>query len=233
MGLNALSLSFTWKEWDDPFSVAFVGMGTLHFMYLKFFCLWRFFRSASLFTDIVPPENMTRCVKNNHTFAGFWKSWHSSFNKWTVRYLYVPLGGSKTQKFSIWLIFIFIGLWHDLWWSWVAWALMNCLFFTVEIIITYFFYKPRWDWVRELPGWEVFHCFLGGWNSGFIVCSNLYILFGFRHMPEFLYKTFWLPGAWKVYLTVSVFCGLACHFQDECRRREDVAKARQNNKLSN
>ena len=43
------------------------------------------------------PENMPRCVNNNYTFTGFWRSWHSSFNTWTIRYLYLPLGGRKTQ----------------------------------------------------------------------------------------------------------------------------------------
>ena len=192
--LNAISLSFAWKEFESPFKVGFVGMWTLQFMYLKFLCFWRYFRTVSLFCDIVPPENMIRCVKNNCTFAGFWKTWHASFNKWTVRYMYVPMGGQKTQHFTIWLIFIFIGLWHDLWWSWVAWALMNCLFFTVELVVTFFFSKPYWDWVRRIPGWAFVRSILGGWNSVIIMCSNLCILFGFDHMPDFLRKTFLEPG---------------------------------------
>ena len=105
--------------------------------------MWRFFRTFSLFDGIVVPRNMTRCMHNSHTFADFWRAWHSSFNKWTVRYLYVPLGGRNTQQYSIWLIFFFIGLWHDLWWSWVAWALMNCLFFTIEIAVLTFWSSRR------------------------------------------------------------------------------------------
>ncbi len=27
--------------------------------------------------------------------AGFWKGWHCSFNRWLVRYVYVPLGGHR------------------------------------------------------------------------------------------------------------------------------------------
>merc|ERR1712137_1347111 len=220
MGLNALSLSFTWKEWDDPFSVAFVGMGTLHFMYLKFFCLWRFFRSASLFTDIVPPENMTRCVKNNHTFAGFWKSWHASFNKWTVRYMYVPMGGPKTQHFTIWLIFIFIGLWHDLWWSWVAWALMNCVFFTIELLISFEWKKQRYNWIRNIPGWWILSLLLTGLNGTFILCSNLSLVYGFDHMPTFARLVFLGNGAWKVFALIAMCAFSLVPVQREIRKRE-------------
>ena len=28
---------------------------------------------------------------------------------------YIPLGGRRTQLWSIWIIFTFVGLWHDLW----------------------------------------------------------------------------------------------------------------------
>jgi D-alanyl-lipoteichoic acid acyltransferase DltB (MBOAT superfamily) len=56
-------------------------------------------------------------------------------NKWVVRYLYVPLGGASTQIFTIWIIFSFIGLWHDLQPRWLAWALLNCVFFSIEIVV--------------------------------------------------------------------------------------------------
>jgi D-alanyl-lipoteichoic acid acyltransferase DltB (MBOAT superfamily) len=30
------------------------------------------------------------------------------------RYLYVPLGGSRTYLYNIWVIFTFVALWHDM-----------------------------------------------------------------------------------------------------------------------
>jgi hypothetical protein len=30
-----------------------------------------------------------------------------------VRYMYVPLGGSSNRAVSVWIIFMFVGLWHD------------------------------------------------------------------------------------------------------------------------
>lgn len=92
---------------------------------------------------------MARCAIGSYTFSQFWKYWHSSLNKWIIRYIYIPLGGNiwcqlttlrttgrHTQIITIWIIFLFVGLWHDLQYQWVAWALMNCAFFSVEIIVT-------------------------------------------------------------------------------------------------
>ena len=45
---------------------------------------------------------------------GFWRGWHSSFNQWLVRYLYIPLGGSRRRAAAIWPTFFFVAVWHDL-----------------------------------------------------------------------------------------------------------------------
>ena len=45
------------------------------------------------------------------TLQGFWKGWHSSFNLWLVRYLYLPLGGARWRALSVWPIFTFVALW--------------------------------------------------------------------------------------------------------------------------
>ena len=130
-------------------------------MFLKFLIFWRFFRTFALFDNIVAPENMTRCMHNSKSFADFWRAWHASFNKWTVRYLYIPLGGRNTQAYSVWFIFIFVGLWHDLWWSWVAWAVANGLFFTIELIIGFEWKKPK---VISTLNYK--------WDLTVVVCTN-------------------------------------------------------------
>lgn len=47
---------------------------------------WRFFRLWALADGIDPPENMVRCMVNNYSALGFWRSWHRSYNLWIVRY---------------------------------------------------------------------------------------------------------------------------------------------------
>jgi hypothetical protein len=47
---------------------------------------WRFFRLWALADGIDPPENMVRCMANNYSALGFWRSWHRSYNLWVIRY---------------------------------------------------------------------------------------------------------------------------------------------------
>lgn len=46
---------------------------------------WRLFRLWALMDGISPPENMVRCMANNYSTLGFWRSWHRSYNMWVVR----------------------------------------------------------------------------------------------------------------------------------------------------
>ena len=118
---NALSTSGAWRRLAlPPASLAAVGYFTLAFMWLKFSAIWRFFGLWSAACGVTAPENMTRCFSNNYDVAGFWRSWHASYNRWLVRYAYVPLGGSDPglsvlrRAANAGAVFLFVALWHDL-----------------------------------------------------------------------------------------------------------------------
>ncbi|ONM25129.1 GUP1 [Zea mays] len=131
---NAFVVSRLWQQLS-PFEVFIISYGVLNFMWLKFFLIWRYFRFWSLVGGVETPENMPRCINNCHDLESFWKSWHASFNKWLVRYLYIPLGGSQRKLLSIWVIFTFVAVWHDLEWKLISWAWLTCLFFIPEILV--------------------------------------------------------------------------------------------------
>lgn len=76
-----------------PYAMALTSYFTLVAIWLKFTALWRFFRAWALLDGVEAPENMNRCVSNNYSIQSFWRAWHRSFNRWLVRYIYVPLGG--------------------------------------------------------------------------------------------------------------------------------------------
>ncbi len=54
-------------------------------VWYKLLIPWRFFRLWALLDGIDPPENMVRCMANNYSASGFWRSWHRSYNLWIVR----------------------------------------------------------------------------------------------------------------------------------------------------
>ncbi|PNX95188.1 membrane-bound O-acyltransferase family MBOAT protein [Trifolium pratense] len=112
---NAFANSGLWKHLS-PLEVFIIGYGVLNFMWLKFLLIWRFFRFWSLVNGIDAPENMPKCINNCYSLEGFWKNWHASFNKWLVRYMYIPLGGSRKKLLNVWVIFTFVAIWHDLEW---------------------------------------------------------------------------------------------------------------------
>jgi D-alanyl-lipoteichoic acid acyltransferase DltB (MBOAT superfamily) len=49
--------------------------------------IWRFFRLWAMADGIEVTENMHRCMSNNYSAQGFWRSWHRSYNRWLIRYV--------------------------------------------------------------------------------------------------------------------------------------------------
>ncbi|KAG5480608.1 hypothetical protein LSCM1_06312 [Leishmania martiniquensis] len=112
---------------------------SLAFLWLKFSVIWRFFRFCALLDGFDPPEDMPRCFANAVSIQSFWRDWHASFNLWIVRYMYIPMGGSRTKLLSILPIFFFIAIWHDIELRLLFWAVIICLTFMTEIVVTQFF----------------------------------------------------------------------------------------------
>ena len=100
----------------------------------------------SLFDGIVTPENMLRCAIHTTSIIGFWKYWHSSFNLWNIRYIYIPLGGNKhkykyKQFCIIILVFIFTTLWHgDFNIKLLIWGSLMSLLIIPEILTKQYYY---------------------------------------------------------------------------------------------
>ncbi|KAI0788249.1 MBOAT-domain-containing protein [Fomes fomentarius] len=110
-----------------------VGLWNLFVVWLKLLVPWRFFRLWALTGGIDPPENMVRCMANNYSTLGFWRSWHRSYNLWITRYIYIPLGGTKNRLVTTVLVFSFVALWHDLSFKLLAWGWLVSLFIVPEV----------------------------------------------------------------------------------------------------
>ncbi|KAJ0231559.1 MBOAT protein [Hirschfeldia incana] len=131
---NAFVISGLWRELS-PVEIFIVGYGVLNFMWLKFLLLWRYFRFWSLVNGIETVENMPNCINNCYSLETFWKTWHASFNRWLIRYMYIPLGGSRRKFLNVWVVFTFVAVWHDLEWKLLSWAWLTCLFFMPEMLL--------------------------------------------------------------------------------------------------
>jgi D-alanyl-lipoteichoic acid acyltransferase DltB (MBOAT superfamily) len=129
------------KAWDGdtPLELSMIGYFNLVIIWMKLLIPWRFFRLWALADGIWTEENMVRCMSNNFSAQRFWKSWHRTFNRWLIRYVYVPLGGAKYFMFNMWIVFTFVALWHDIELKLLAWGWLICLFLLPEIIASQLF----------------------------------------------------------------------------------------------
>ncbi|KAI5467613.1 MBOAT, membrane-bound O-acyltransferase family-domain-containing protein [Mariannaea sp. PMI_226] len=125
----------------------------LHIIWLKLLLPWRLFRLWALVDGIDPPENMVRCVSNNYSTQLFWRAWHRSYNRWLIRYIFVPLGGSSFRNWraivksitTYLLIFTFVALWHDIKLRLLIWGWLIVLFMLPEWIAGSLFPRRRWE----------------------------------------------------------------------------------------
>lgn len=66
----------------------------------------------------------------------FWRRWHITLSSWFRDYLYVPLGGNRTDGVTrvgqLVLVFALSGLWHGAALTFVAWGAFHGLAFAVE-----------------------------------------------------------------------------------------------------
>ncbi|MDI9257352.1 MBOAT family O-acyltransferase [Flavobacterium sedimenticola] len=71
--------------------------------------------------------------------AEFWRRWHISLTTWFRDYLYIPLGGSKGSKWmkirNTFAIFLVSGFWHGASWTFIAWGLINALYFIPLLLL--------------------------------------------------------------------------------------------------
>jgi protein-cysteine N-palmitoyltransferase HHAT len=128
-----------------PLQMALVPWWVMLFAWLKFLALWRFFRAFALADGAsAAPENLTRCICNNYDVAGFWQNWHASYNRWLVRYMYVPMGGARRRILNVWPIFTFVAIWHDLEIKMLAWAWLMCLLIAPEAFVKHLGSRAGW-----------------------------------------------------------------------------------------
>lgn len=150
-----------WKNMDVYWlgAVSFIGLKSV---YMKFLCIWRLYRTEALWDGIELPENMNRCMSDNYTVSGFWRSWHRGFNQWLLRYIYIPLGGSKSgpivQIINVFITFAFVIFAHaptvvsDP--QILVWGMSMALFMVPEILAGKVFNSSALRWVKGYWIWR-------------------------------------------------------------------------------
>ncbi|KAJ3194353.1 glycerol transporter [Irineochytrium annulatum] len=140
--VTAIGKAHAW-EGMTPFEFMVVGFISLKFIWLKLLVIWRFFRLWAMADGVETVENMERCMTNNYSASGFWRSWHRSYNRWIIRYIYVPFGGSKRKIVNSFVTFTFVAVWHDVDLNLLAWGWLVVIFILPEMFMLQYFSGPK------------------------------------------------------------------------------------------
>lgn len=152
--IYVVAISKASPDWSayTPFQLSMLAYFNLHIIWLKLLLPWRFFRLWSLIDGIDPPENVIRCMSDNFSAIQFWRAWHRSYNRWIVRYIYIPLGGGAGAGTStvrgiinMLTVFTFVALWHDINLRLLMWGWLVVLFVLPEVLATMAFPKKKWE----------------------------------------------------------------------------------------
>lgn len=190
-----------WGHWEtfSVYEISLFGYMRLTFIWLKLLIIWRFARFWAMADGLETVENMRRCMSNNYSLQQFWRDWHCSYNKWLIRYVYIPLGGRRTSAWNTFVVFTFVALWHDLTLRLLQWAWIIALLFLPEALATWVFNRPQWT---TQPYFR-YICSMGGaLNIIAMMIANL-VGFGDDGVDEMLGKIFSQQGA--VFLLTTYF----------------------------
>lgn len=175
------AISSSLPVWDSytPAQLSLLSFQNLIIIWLKLLLPWRFFRLWSLVDGIDPPENMVRCVTNNFSTLSFWRGWHRSYNKWLIRYIWIPLGGasfatlySSLRSIAGYLIiFTFVALWHDIQLRLLIWAWLIVLFILPEVLARMFVTKKMFG--GNETRYRMACCVGGAANTLMMMSANL------------------------------------------------------------
>ena len=129
----------------------------------------------------------------------FWRRWHISLMTWFRDYVYIPLGGSRCERWkvlrNVFIVWGISGLWHGADWTFVCWGLFHASLLAIYII---FGINSKFDHVvahgRFLPslkeamqmtvtfilvviGWIIFRADSMSQATGFLlsICTNPFL----------------------------------------------------------
>ncbi|KAJ2406168.1 hypothetical protein GGI10_005250, partial [Coemansia sp. RSA 2530] len=216
-----------WGHWEtfSVYEISLFGYMRLSFIWLKLLIIWRFARFWAMADGLDTVENMRRCMSNNYSLQQFWRDWHCSYNKWIVRYVYIPLGGRKTSTWNTFVVFTFVALWHDLTMRLLQWAWIIALLFMPEGLATWYFNRPRWT---RKPYFRLL-CSLGGTvNIVAMMIANL-VGFGDEGVDKMLAKIFSREGfafLAVVYVILNMYLQVIFEWREFEYRKEYAAANR-------
>jgi len=107
-----------------------VSIGFVIQVYCDFSAYTDMGRGSALLMGIRLPENF-QLPYLSRDLADFWRRWHMSLSFWLRDYVYIPLGGSKKDRFLNWrnlfITMVVCGFWHGVGWHYIIFGVLQGL----------------------------------------------------------------------------------------------------------
>jgi alginate O-acetyltransferase complex protein AlgI len=138
---------FHYTYYLDTITVIMVMLAYTFQIYLDFSGYCDMASGVSMMLNFKIPDNFNSPFKAA-SCKELWQRWHMTLSRFFIKYVYIPLGGSRKGKLrtiiNVLIVFVLSGLWHGAGWTYICWGLMQGL-----LVV--------WDnlgitGVKELPG---------------------------------------------------------------------------------
>lgn len=121
---------FTYTYYLDTLTVIVVMLAYTFQIYLDFSGYCDMAGGVSLMLGFKLPTNFNSPYKAA-TAKELWQRWHMTLSRFFIKYVYIPLGGSRKGKIrtiiNVLIVFVLSGLWHGAGWTYICWGLMQGL----------------------------------------------------------------------------------------------------------
>ncbi|WP_408069725.1 MBOAT family O-acyltransferase [Butyrivibrio sp. JL13D10] len=118
---------FKYTYYMDTLTGALVLISYAFQLYFDFSGYCDMAEGVSLMLGIELPQNFNSPYKAV-SVRNIWQRWHMTLTRFFVRYVYIPLGGSRKGKvrtaLNVIIIFTLSGLWHGAGWTYICWGLI-------------------------------------------------------------------------------------------------------------
>jgi alginate O-acetyltransferase complex protein AlgI len=126
----SVNYGFHYTYYLDTLTVTAVMLAYTFQIYLDFSGYCDMANGISMMLGYILPDNFNSPYKAGNV-KELWQRWHMTLSRFFIRYVYIPLGGSRKGKLrtviNVLIVFVLSGLWHGAGWTYMAWGLMQGL----------------------------------------------------------------------------------------------------------
>lgn len=127
---SSVNYGFHYTYFMDTLTIVAVMLAYTFQIYLDFSGYCDMAQGVSMMLGYRLPENFNSPYKAK-TAKELWQRWHMTLSRFFIKYVYIPLGGSRKGKvrtvLNVLIVFVISGLWHGAGWTYICWGFMQGL----------------------------------------------------------------------------------------------------------